>query len=58
MMMLLKLILFWVQLLVFDKKRKNFMKKESTNFSNTLKNDVWCGNTSSHWYARILKLDS
>ena len=33
----LKLNLFWVYLLVFDKKCKNFMKNNLTNYSNTLK---------------------
>ena len=37
MIILLKLILLWVQLLVFVKICKSFMKKESTNYSNTLK---------------------
>ena len=37
MMIFLKLILLWVQLLVFDKKCSDFMKKGSMNYSNTLK---------------------
>ena len=34
MMIFLKLILLWVQLLVFDKKCSDFMKKGSMNYSN------------------------
>ena len=33
----LKLNLFWVYLLVFDKKCKNLMKNDLRNYSNTLK---------------------